>query len=101
MKTNEKKRIVNKIDELTKTKKHVNDEREATEEYQKNLQPACVDGDSSYEDRESARAKEIEALHNAQNILADAFKAKPEEGEGSDEEENSEGFLQKRKVHRH
>merc|ERR1712048_813522 len=32
MKTNEKKRLVNKIDELTKSKKHVSDEREATDE---------------------------------------------------------------------
>jgi len=34
-------------------------------------------GDSTYEDRKAARAKEIEALREAQNILEDAFKATP------------------------
>merc|ERR1712134_134312 len=81
MKTNEKKRLVEKINSMTKTRKHVSDELEATEQYLKDLQPACVDGDSTYEDRKQARTDEIEALHKAQGILAEAFKEKPEEGE--------------------
>jgi hypothetical protein len=74
MKANEKKRLVDKINSLTKTKKHVSDELEATAQYLKDLQPACVDGDSTYEDRKAARTKEIDALHKAQDILAEAFK---------------------------
>merc|ERR1719498_302852 len=88
MKTNEKKRLVDKVGALTKNKKHVSDELGATEQYEKDLQPACVEGDSSYEDRKAARTQEIEALRTAQNILADAFK------------ENSGNFLQKRTIHR-
>lgn len=85
MKSNEKKRLVDKVASLTKNKKHVSDELEATEQYEKDLQPACVEGDSSYEDRKSARTQEIEALRTAQGILADAFKG---------------DFLQKRAIHR-
>jgi len=87
MKSNEKKRLVSKISSLTKTKKHVSDELEATEQYKKDLQPACVDGDSTYEDRKAARTKEIDALHQAQGILAEAFK------EGS-------AFLQRKSIRR-
>jgi hypothetical protein len=85
MKTNEKKRLVDKVGSLTKNKKHVSDELEATEQYEKDLQPACVEGDSSYEDRKAARTQEIEALRTAQGILADAFKG---------------DFLQKRTIRR-
>jgi peptidoglycan hydrolase CwlO-like protein len=85
MKTNEKKRLVDKVGSLTKKKKHTTDELEATEQYEKDLQPACVEGDSSYEERKAARTQEIEALRTAQNILADAFKG---------------DFLQKRAIHR-
>jgi len=87
MKTNEKKRLVDKVASLSKKKKHTADELEATEQYEKDLQPACVEGDSSYEDRKAARTQEIEALRTAQNILADAFKDKGE-------------FLQKRAIRR-
>jgi len=87
MKANQKKRLVDKINALNKTKKHVSDELEATEQYKKDLQPACVDGDSTYEDRKSARTKEIGALHKAQDILAEAFK------EGS-------AFLQRKPIRR-
>jgi len=48
-----------------------------------------VDGDSTYEDRKAARTKEIDALHKAQDILAEAFK----EGEGS-------AFLQRKPIRR-
>ena len=87
MKANQKKRLVDKINSLNKTKKHVSDELEATEQYKKDLQPACVDGDSTHEDRKSARTKEIGALHKAQVILAEAFK------EGS-------AFLQRKPIRR-
>jgi len=76
MKVSEKKRLVEKSGSLGKTRKHVADEHEATEQYQKDLQPACVEGDSTYEDRKQARADESEALHKAQGILEDAFKEK-------------------------
>jgi len=79
MKENEKKRLVEKLGALVKTHKHVSDEHEATEQYQKDLQPACVEGDSTYEDRKAARTDEIEALHRSQDILADAFKNMPAE----------------------
>jgi len=74
MKANEKKRLVDKINSLSKTKKHVSDELEATKQYNEDLKPACVDGDVTYEDRKAARTKEIGALHQAQDILAAAFK---------------------------
>jgi len=96
MKANQKKRLIEKINGMNKQRKHVSDELEATEQYLKDLQPACVDGDSTYEDRKSARAKEIEALHKAQDILADAFKEK----EGEEEPPAEGGFLQRKPIHR-
>jgi hypothetical protein len=54
---------------------HNTKELEATEKYMENLQPACVEGDSTYEDRKAARTQEIEALRNAQTILEEAFTA--------------------------
>jgi hypothetical protein len=45
----------------------------------KDLHPACIDGDSTYDDRPVDLSKEIEALQKAQVILEDAFKEKPEE----------------------
>jgi len=76
MKGNEKKRRIAEVSDLTKEKKQVSDELEATNQYMTDLKPACVTGDSSYEDRKKARAKEIEALQMAQVILRDAFKEK-------------------------
>jgi chromosome segregation ATPase len=90
MKVAEKKRLVEKTASMEKNRKHVSDEHEATEQYQKDLQPACVEGDSTYEDRKAARTDEIEALHNAQNILEEAFKNM----------EKADGFLQK-KISKH
>merc|ERR1719324_1592787 len=75
MKMQEKKRLVDKIEALTKQRKHVSDELEAVVQYLKDLRPACVEGDSTYEDRKAARAKEIDALRQAQQILKDAFKS--------------------------
>jgi len=87
MKSNEKKGLVSKINSLSKTKKHVSSELEATEQYLKDLQPACVEADSTYDERKAARTKEIDALHKAQDILAEAFK------EGS-------AFLQRKTIRR-
>jgi len=75
-KLQEKKRKGAKIQQLTGQKKNTNDELDAVKQYSKDLQPACVDGDSSYDDRKAARAKEIKALKDAQVLLQDAFKAK-------------------------
>merc|ERR1719230_1718004 len=79
MKTNEKARRNEKIASLSSQKKNTEGELEKTEQYMKDLHPACIDGDSTYEDRKAARTKEIEALQKAQVILQDAFKEKPEE----------------------
>jgi len=76
MKTDEKKRTVDSINAMTKSKKHTNGELEAVKQYLKDLKPACVDGDSSYEDRKKARTAEIDALKKAQVILEKAFDEK-------------------------
>merc|ERR1719410_1931955 len=57
MKTSEKKRLTEKMEELKKSKKHFSNELEAVNQYLKDLDPACMDGDSSYEDRKKARDK--------------------------------------------
>lgn len=71
MKEQEKKRLVDKTAAAAKNRKQVSTELEAVQQYIKDLQPACVDGDSSYEDRKANRAKEIDALKQAQGILGD------------------------------
>jgi hypothetical protein len=96
MKSAEKKRLVEKAASMEKNHKHVSDEHEATVQYQKDLQPACVEGDSTYEDRKAARTEEIEALHNSQIILEEAFKNLEDGGE----EAGGDGFLQK-KISKH
>merc|ERR1719191_2579000 len=89
MKTQEKKRLSDKVDAMTKSKKNTVGELEATEQYLKDLEPACVSGDSSYEDRKAARTKEIEALQQVQGILTDAFK---------EDASAAAGFLQRKKA---
>merc|ERR1711933_75178 len=79
MKDAEKKRKIQKVAQLKASHKHVSDEHAAVVQYLKDLEHGCVDGDSTYEDRKAARAKEIEALGKAQIILRDAFKEKKEE----------------------
>jgi len=76
MKTTEKKRTIEKKAQLQAKHKHVSDEHAAVVQYLKDLEHGCVDGDSTYEDRKAARAKEIKALGEAQVILRDAFKEK-------------------------
>ena len=70
MKDSENKRLLDKLDSLKKTRKHVSGELEAVEQYQEDLKPACVNGDSSYEEHKAARDKEIEALRQAEEILS-------------------------------
>merc|ERR1719498_1222397 len=79
MKKAEKERRTSKIATLNSEKKNVQAELEKTDQYLEDLKPACVDGDSKYDDRKAARAKEITALKKAQEILLNAFneKAKP------------------------
>jgi len=77
MKLQEKKRKVSKITALTSTKKNTNSELDAVKQYSKDLQPACVQGDSTFADRKAARAQEIKALKDAQVMLQEAFKEKP------------------------
>lgn len=74
MKTQEKQVLNDKVNMMMKLRQKVNTQLEAVEQYLKDLKPACVDGDSTYEDRKKARADEIEALKKAQGILKDAFK---------------------------
>merc|ERR1719272_2144459 len=76
MKTHERARLLDKLKTWTGQLKHVVSELEAVVQYLKDLEPACVSGDSTYEDRKQARADEIEALRKAQGILESAFKAK-------------------------
>jgi DNA repair exonuclease SbcCD ATPase subunit len=87
MKTAEKARRVEKIASLSSQKKNTEGELEKTDQYLVDLKPACVDGDSTYEDRKAARTEEIKSLQKSQIILEDAFKEKAPE-------ENAPGFLQ-------
>jgi hypothetical protein len=85
MKTQEQKRTDTKVEEQKKAKKGVSKEIDAVKQYLKDLEPACVSGDSSYSDRKAARDTEIQGLKDAQGILKAAFGKQP-----------GTGFLQKR-----
>jgi len=76
MKTAEMGRRNEKIASLSSQKKETEGELEKTNQYLDDLKPACVSGDSSYDDRKAARETEVVALKKAQGILEDAFKAK-------------------------
>jgi hypothetical protein len=89
MKSNEKQRRLEKISSLDSSRKSTAGELEKTVQYLKDLEPACVTGDSTYEARKSARTSEIKALQKAQIILEDAFNEDAEEEKGK--------FLQIRK----
>merc|ERR1719440_782169 len=73
MKTQRKDSLIQKLDHMATEKSHLTKELEAVIQYLKDLEPACVIGDSSYEDRKQARADEIAALRKAQTILEEAF----------------------------
>jgi len=94
MATSRKEALTQKLDTLSNEKKHVTKEHEAVLQYLKDLEPACITGDSSYEERKQARADEIEALRKAQTILQDAFK--PEEGAAGGPAPAAGSFLQKK-----
>ena len=68
MKTQESKRFTDKIEALTKTREHVSDELLAVVQHLKDLDPACVTGDSTYKDQKAARSREmalpLERLHS-------------------------------------
>merc|ERR1719461_553991 len=83
MKDQEKKRLMDQVDSWGKSLKHTSDELEAVEQYMKDLGPACIDGDSTYEDRKKARTAEIDALKEAQVILANYKKKEKDEKEGA------------------
>merc|ERR1740121_1501210 len=72
LKEQEKQRLNDKIISLEKSEKHTKSEKEAMEQYLKDLEPSCVEGDSTYDARQQARTDEIDALKEAQVILADA-----------------------------
>merc|ERR1719389_981328 len=76
MKTTKKDSLQEKMEGLQGQLKHTTSEFDAVVQYLKDLQPACGEGDSSYEDRKKARSDEITALRKAQTILEDAFRAK-------------------------
>jgi len=65
----EKKRLLGKITSSTASRKHTTSELDAITRYIRDLQPACVDGDSTYDDRREARTGEIAALKHAQELL--------------------------------
>jgi len=73
-KTEEKKATVDNVATMTKMLKTTKQEKDAAEKYEKELQPACVDGDSTYKERKEAREKEIEGLREAADKLKNAFK---------------------------
>jgi len=77
VKGQERRRQLDKQKSLEMERKGVKGELEATEQYLKDLQPACVqgDGNSTYEARKANRTKEVEALKEAQQLLSSAFEA--------------------------
>jgi len=74
MKTQEKGRLVESTASLEASRKSVNKEKDATDQYKTDLNKACVDGSSTFDERKAARADEIQALQQAQGFLQDAFK---------------------------
>jgi len=73
MKNSRKGRYEDKKSGQEESLDHTTKELESTEQYELDLQKACVDGDSSYGARKDARTQEIEALREAQGILEKAF----------------------------
>merc|ERR1719327_1099194 len=73
MKNSRKGRYEDKKSGQEESLEHTTKELESTDQYEQDLQKACVDGDSSYADRKNARTQEIDALREAQEILEKAF----------------------------
>mmetsp|Transcript_84341 Transcript_84341/g.219522 ORF Transcript_84341/g.219522 Transcript_84341/m.219522 type:complete len:740 (+) Transcript_84341:43-2262(+) len=105
VKSQERQRQLEKQKNYELERKGVASQLEATEQYLKDLQPACVTGDSTYVDRKAARAKEVEALKEAQGLLQNAFAANATADGGSggaeeaEPEPESAGFLGRRAAH--
>mmetsp|Transcript_119364 Transcript_119364/g.207213 ORF Transcript_119364/g.207213 Transcript_119364/m.207213 type:complete len:735 (+) Transcript_119364:22-2226(+) len=57
----------------TEAKKNTQKQLDSWNQYNEDLKPACVESDSTYEDRKSARTTEIGALEQAETILKTAF----------------------------
>lgn len=55
--------------------KKVGNQKYALDVYMKDLEPACITGDSTYEDRKAARVNEIQSLKDALGVLKKAFDA--------------------------
>merc|ERR1719329_1936034 len=85
MNTQEKDTLDANFQTMQKLKKKVNTQLEAVETYLKDLEPACKDGDSTYEERKEARSEEIKGLKKAQETLQEAF-----------EDDGGSEFLQKK-----
>merc|ERR1712194_978994 len=51
MKTHEKERLTEKVTSWEKSEKTAKDAKENLKQYQKDLKPACVEGDSTYDER--------------------------------------------------
>merc|ERR1719330_641860 len=73
MMTQEKQRLVDKRHSLETSHKSAAKQKEAGEQYLKDLKSACIDGDSTYDDRMTARSQEVQALKEAQQFLETAF----------------------------
>lgn len=72
-KSAEKSQRVSDVADLTAELKHIGSELDQTVQYMKDLQKACVEADSTYDDRKAARAEEIQALKDAEQTLLTAF----------------------------
>jgi len=69
----QKRRTNTNIQSEEDTKKHVQKELDAWNQYDTDLKPACVDGDATYDERKASRNEEIAALREAETILKTAF----------------------------
>jgi len=76
MKTSKKDSDTGKMEAASSALKSESSEYDAVDQYLKDLEPACGEGDSSYGERKQARSDEIDALRKAQGILEEAFRAK-------------------------
>lgn len=66
-------RLSQKMDSLSKKRKFTKNNLFELEQYLKDLSPACVGEEGSYEKRKENRTKEQNALKEAQGILREAF----------------------------
>jgi len=91
MKTQENQRVTAHIAVMAKNLKGQERELEAANQYLSDLEHACVDGDSTYDDRKAARDQEIAALKTAEEGKTEEDKAEePAEGAEEKKEEKEE-----------